>query len=413
MGHGGGQASRRLVGIEGVRALAALSIVACHTWSFTAHGGGQGYWLTLFFNDLALGVTLFFTLSGFLLYRPVAAAVLRGTAQPSAGRYFRNRALRIVPAYWAILAVCGLVLGSVYVGWDGNAQVTGRMTDPGLFTRVALLVQDYTPETMFTGIGPAWSLCVEVVFYLAVPVLGLLAVRFAGERTGAGRRTLAALAPAALLLALGISGKLASYLLSGGPPSAGWSPTWHAVVERSFWGQADLFAFGMALAVVWVRVQDGTLRLPRRWRHAAVAMAVLVLVPCLRTLGDGQLSYLPQNTLVAFAFALLLAVVVLRPAGAPAPAVARGLEWRPLYAVGLVSYSLFLWHVPLIDWLTGHGVLRPGLAGLAVNLALVAALSLALSALTYWTVERPALRRKALPRSAEPAASTERVTVGV
>src|SRR5690348_16752710 len=124
MGQASGQAPRRLVGIEGVRALAALSILACHTWSFTAHGGEQGYWLTLFFNDLALGVTLFFTLSGFLLYRPVAAAVLRGTGQPSARHYFRNRALRIVPAYWAILAVCGLVLGSVYVGWDGNAQVT-------------------------------------------------------------------------------------------------------------------------------------------------------------------------------------------------------------------------------------------------------------------------------------------------
>lgn len=406
-------APHRLFGIDGVRALAALSILACHTWAFTAHGGGQGYWLTLFFNDLALGVTLFFTLSGFLLYRPVAAAVLRGTSQPAAGRYFRNRALRIVPAYWAILAVCGLVLGSVYVGWDGDAQVVGRMSDPGLFARSALLVQGYTPQSMFTGIGPAWSLCVEVIFYLAVPLLGLLAVRLAGARTAPGPRTLAALAPAALLLAVGLSGKLASWLLSRGPPSAGWSPTWHAVVERSFWGQADLFAFGMVLAVVWVRVQDGTLRLPSRWRRGAVAAALIVLAPCLYTLGDGQLSYLPQNTLVAFAFALLLAVVVIRPAGEPASALARGLEWRPLYAVGLVSYSLFLWHVPLIEWLTARGVLQPGLVGLAVNLAVVAALSLALSALTYWTVERPALRRKVRARAAEPAGSTQPVTVSV
>jgi peptidoglycan/LPS O-acetylase OafA/YrhL len=283
------------------------------------------------------------------------------------------------------------------------------MTDPGLFVRVALLLHDYAPQTLFTGIGPAWSLCVEVIFYLAVPVLGLLAARLAADREAPGARTAAALAPVALLLGIGVSGKLASWWLGSGTPSAGWTPTWHAVVERSFWGQADLFAFGMLLAVVWVRVQDGTLRLARRWQGGAVVLATIVLVPCLRTLGDGQLTYLPQNTLVAFAFALLLAVVVLRPAGTPA----RALDSRPLYLVGLVSYSVFLWHVPLIEWLAAHGWLRPGLDGLFVNLIVVAGLTLALSALTYLAVERPALRRKRSARLPEPAASAPGVTVGV
>ena len=114
-----------------------------------------------------------------------------GRRQPSARYYLRKRVFRIFPVYWAILALCGLGLGSAYVGWDGDAQVVGRMTDPGLFVRAALLLQDYAPQTLFTGIGPAWSLCVEVVFYLAVPLLGLLwprASRLTGRHPARARR---------------------------------------------------------------------------------------------------------------------------------------------------------------------------------------------------------------------------------
>ncbi len=55
---------------------------------------------------------LFFVLSGFLLWRPIASAVLRGRRLPSVRRYARNRALRILPAYWVVLLATALVLQS-------------------------------------------------------------------------------------------------------------------------------------------------------------------------------------------------------------------------------------------------------------------------------------------------------------
>ena len=205
---------------------------------------------------------------------------------------------------------------------------------------------------------------------------------------------LTCLAPPAGLLLLGLSGKLAAGVLVPGAPCAGWGADWHSVIERSFWAQADLFAFGMGLAVAHVEIEDGRLPLFPRWRAALLAVALLVFIPCAATLGDGQLSYLPQNTGVALAAALFLGAVVLPQARGGAPWLPQMLQSRVLVAIGLASYSLFLWHEPLVHWLRLHGLTLGGWSGLSVNLLLVAAVAGTLSMLTYRLVEAPALRRK-------------------
>jgi peptidoglycan/LPS O-acetylase OafA/YrhL len=231
-----------------------------------------------------------------------------------------------------------------------------------------------------------------VMFYLALPALGLLGVLLARGRTQRSARRWAALAPAALLLVLGLTGKAAAaYLVPPPAPFDGWGQNWHSVVERSFWCQADLFAFGMALAVARVDSEDGLLRLPRRWQSATIAglLAVAVFVAAE---GEGELSYSPYNTLVAAACAALLALVVL-PAQDVAPSrLVRVLDWRPLIATGVVSYSIFLWHEPLIRWLDDHGLTIAGRGGLAVDIVIVTAVVGVASALTYRFVEAPALR---------------------
>jgi peptidoglycan/LPS O-acetylase OafA/YrhL len=87
----------------------------------------------------------------------------------------------------------------------------------------------------------------------------------------------------------------------------------------------------------------------------------------------------------------------------------RFLEARPLVAVGLVSYSLFLWHWAVINWLKSESLTVGGWGGLVLNLSLVALVSGALSALTYRFVERPALRLKS-SRRRSPDAATAAVT---
>src|SRR6266702_5271766 len=97
---------RRLPGVEGLRAIAACSILVFHAWGLTPTHGTRLGPFDRFVPDLQFGVVLFFTLSGFLLYRPFAAAILRAELRPSLRSYVRNRALRIVPAYWFILLAC-------------------------------------------------------------------------------------------------------------------------------------------------------------------------------------------------------------------------------------------------------------------------------------------------------------------
>jgi peptidoglycan/LPS O-acetylase OafA/YrhL len=383
----------RLPGIEGLRALAAAAILVHHTWAGGFQPGAESRASAVFLN-LAFGVTLFFALSGFLLYRPFATSIARAAPLPDLRDYLRNRALRILPAYWAILAVAGLVLQSTALR-DAEGEITqGALSDPGDFLKAALLIHDYDPSTLAIGIGPAWSLAVEVVFYLLLPLLVMAAAALARRQRGRRGRVKALLAPPLFLLLLGLSGKFVAGVVVPAPPSAGFNSDWHSVIERSFWAQADLFAFGMVAAVAYAEFQDGRLRLPRRWRAGFLVLAAVITVPAAISLDRAQLSYLPQNTAVALAAGLLVAAVAFPEGRGRRPWCTRLLESRALVAAGLVSYSVFLWHEPVLRWLRGHGVQQPGWDGLVFNLIITSMIVAVLAPLTYRLIELPALRRK-------------------
>ncbi len=388
----------RLPGIEGLRALAACSILVFHSWRYASPDRVRADVgpLNEVLPDLAFGVTLFFTLSGFLLYRPFVAVLVREDRVASFSRYLRNRALRILPAYWVILLLCALVLQSVLTRDDGRI-VNGGLFDLDLLAATALLVQNFAPDSVMTGIGPSWSLAIEVVFYLVLPLLVLLAWGLSRRAsTPAGRRA-AVLAPAVALLIVGLSGKAAAaWVFPAAEPYAGWNADWHSVLERSFWAHADLFAFGMALAVFRVEWEDGVLRLPRGWRRVAVLGAVASYLITAKMTGTAEhLSYSPYNTLMAFACTLLLALVVLPSARATSSSLlVRVLEGRWLVWLGVVSYGVFLWHEPIARWVGEQGLGVAGSPGFFVNALLVAFLTFTLSAVTYYFVEAPALRFK-------------------
>jgi peptidoglycan/LPS O-acetylase OafA/YrhL len=387
-----------LRGIEGMRALAAGTIVLVHVWAFSSPSGavlGAEDWRGNALSTLAVGVTLFFTLSGFLLYRPFVASIARAVPHMPISTYLRNRFLRIAPAYWTILLLSAVVLGSVYVRDSSGALEVGRLTDPSVLGQAALLVYDYRPSQLLIGIGPAWSLAVEVVFYLVLPVLVLAAAALARRFELRRDRVLVLLGPPLLLLLLGLSGKAVSGIALPADPTAGYNANWHSVVERSFWAQADLFSFGMAVAVLFVEVEDGRLSLPRRWRWIASGLALAIFLPCAWTMHQGEQSYLLQNTGEALAIALAFSALVL-PAE-PGRGKERAIGWLEapsLVAFGIASYSVFLWHVPVTYWLSAHDLMLEGWGGLLVNTAIVALAVGALSALTYRFVERPALGYK-------------------
>jgi peptidoglycan/LPS O-acetylase OafA/YrhL len=307
----------------------------------------------------------------------------------------RNRALRILPAYWAILLLTALVLQTATLRTESGKLAYGALTEPAEMLAAALLVHDYNPGTMLIGIGPAWSLAVEAVFYLVLPLLVLGAGALAAMAASRRQRVFALLGPPLLLLAVGLTGKFVAGVVVPAPtPGAGWESNWHSVIERSFWAQADLFSFGMAAAVLHTEVADRRIKLPRGWRTATLAATLLLFLVSIRSLGSAQLSYLPANTAVALCAAALLAVVTFPSDGARQPMLTRLLETRVLFSVGLISYSLFLWNDPLLRWLTNHGVMQPGWFGFGANVLIAAVAVGMLSVATYRLVELPALRRK-------------------
>jgi peptidoglycan/LPS O-acetylase OafA/YrhL len=397
--------------VEGARGIAAASVLVYHCWLFGSADNDSPTlgWLTGLMPHLALGVVLFFALSGFLLYRAFAAAVLRAVPGPSIGTYLRNRALRILPAYWVVLLLTGVVLQvSLLRGDSSRLQVGSLASEPATLAKNVLLVQSYDPNTLLTGIGPAWSLVIEFAFYLALPVLAMLAVALARSSPSRKARRRAALAPAAVMLCIGLCGKAVVHFVGGS--SSGWEADWQSVLARSFLANADLFAFGMALAVLHTELRDGVVKLPRWWREGALLAAVAAALIAVRITPEGMgLGVARYDLPMAVSCALLLAIVVL-PDSKPSrwQRVLSLLDTAPLMAVGLVSYSLFLWHEPLVYWLRDHGLTFAGAGGFLVNLLVVGAVAGALAVLTYRCVELPAMARKRRqpPGDAAPPGST-------
>jgi peptidoglycan/LPS O-acetylase OafA/YrhL len=396
----------RVMGVEGLRAFAASSILVYHVWRYSSPSGelDVGYLSRFAVPHLPVGVTLFFALSGYLLYRPVATSILASGRVPSIRNYLRNRALRILPAYCLILAVVAVVLPAALLRLSPTDLVLDRLVArPAILVGNALLAQNYVPATLDTGIGPAWSLAIEVIFYLVLPVLGVSAA-WTFRRASTSRGRLAALLlPPVVLLLVGTAGKAANAWLVT-PDSYPGGP----ILARSFLSHADLFAPGMALAVLHVLVRTGRVRLPRYWA-AAVWTALALDVAATVVLTDRGMLWRwgvlnPYQRLTALACVLLVALVVLPRPGGNAPMLTRFLDWRPLFLCGLASYSLFLWHEPVTRLLAARGLTLPGRGGLVVNLALIAVVAGVLAAATYRWVERPALAHKASSTRREPRA---------
>jgi peptidoglycan/LPS O-acetylase OafA/YrhL len=161
----GGPAARTehaFPGLDGARALAAGAVLVHHV----------AFWTGEYTPDLAgralarldVGVPVFFVLSGFLLSRPLFLAGARDLPRPRTAAYLWRRALRILPAYWLTVAAALLLLPR-----NGDAG-------PGTWLSHLALGQVYGTDHIADGLSHTWSLCVEVAFYLVLPVAATVSV---------------------------------------------------------------------------------------------------------------------------------------------------------------------------------------------------------------------------------------------
>jgi peptidoglycan/LPS O-acetylase OafA/YrhL len=282
-----------------------------------------------------------------------------------------------------------LVLRTTYLP---ALEVEGRplTSDPTAFAANAFLLQGYHPSTLLTGIGPAWSLSVELVFYLALPLLAAGAA-FLSSRTGPGgcRPWCAALVPAGLLLLLGqIGWRLAAALPS--TEQGSWAGSWHAVVARSFLAHAGLFAMGLVLAVLHAQLERGAVRLPAGWRLVSALGAVSLIAVAALALDRHRLSENHATLAMSAGAACLLALVVLDGGNR----LVHVLSSRLLHSAGLISYGIFLWNEPVVWFLRRQGWTSTGVDGFLLALLMTSVLAATLALLSWRLVERPAMALK-------------------
>lgn len=353
----------RSAAIDGIRGLAALSVLWFHVWLYRENRPmGER---TLVFDMVGfaahLGLVCFFVLSGYLLYRAFVRAALGGPPA-ELGPYAIRRVARIVPAYYA--AIAGVLVLFALLGPDNITPTLGELP---LFL---VFGQNYSMSTVMELIPVAWTLCVEVAFYLALPLIGLLALRI-----GARPRVQAALLVALIVLATAWNRLV---LVQG----------WDDVIQKSLPTFMGVFACGM-LAALWVearRRRDAPALSPRATAVLALAGVGLVVAYAawMETPHDLGGWRSPLRDLPAAAgFALLIGAV----AAGRGP-VLRTLAWRPLAAAGLISYGLYLWHLPILLAVRSAGLLPEPFAP---RLAVVLGLTVLAAWLSWHVIERPAI----------------------
>ena len=382
---------------DGLRAIAASAIVVFHVASTSGATTAAGY--GRYFARLDVGVAVFFVVSGFLLYRPFVSAHL--ARRPAIGwrEFWWRRVLRIYPAYWVALTAAIVVFHST--------NLHGVVD----YVRHYALVQIYRPHFGVDGIIQTWTLAVEVSFYAALPLYAGLMGRFTA-RMPRGNALVVELAGGFTLYVIGLGTRaLLLWLRGASVPATRWLPA-----------QVDLFALGMVLAVLSAAGDEAfaadVLLRPFRWlgTHPVVSWALggLAFVAVCNiglpiTFANGT-SAQEMARQVLYGLTALLLVVPAVFGAQDRGAVRRLLRSRPVVAVGVVSYGVFLWHFDWVKQLVDFGVLRNvhELRFLTL-LALTALLTMATATVSWFAVERPALSLKRRPPTGAVGARSQQV----
>ena len=387
----------RLVGLDGARGIACLSVILAHVMVYFAPGTMAAARLDLV---LGHGVTFFFVLSGFLLYLPYVSRLASGRACPDASRYLQRRVLRIFPAYIAIFLIANFGMHAVYrenpfiSGWANRTNSSGMITDFHSLIANLTLTHTFFPSTLQTGVNPSWTLSVEWVFYLLLPVIGYVLF----TRATAGSRPLTtALMPVAALFATGLIAQVVLVVLQrtyypDNALASYWGQNWTAVLSCSFFAFADVFALGMCCAVAYVAIVNGWLASwpIQRVRVTVLSGAVVGLLATAVLLATGSRFV---ETAIALVSAAVILLIVAPQARNEHSAVATAFNWRPVRAFGVISLSAFLWHYPVLIVVDRLRLpISDSAVGALAAFLLVTAPTVILATVTYITVEKPFIR---------------------
>jgi len=331
--------SPHLSAVNGLRGIAILGVLFHHLARPSIVDHAPASWMPIVspvINCWWTGVNLFFLLSGFVLFLPFARGTREMRDLTDLGRFYRRRVTRLAPAFYAsVLVTLAVFHQPTPAFWSEARQILS-------WTYI------FNPEIYQPPLNWAlWSIGTEVLFSLAFPALVVLAMRVGALRV------LLAILPVALAMR--------GFALSQEAAFAG--PTW--LGDGLLIGRLDEFAYGMAIAELFVAARlPARAGLPLGLGLALVAGSWLLYDLCgrhvLPTVGAAVVGDLLDLGLAALLIAAL------------APGRwSRLLSSPPLQAIGVICYSLYLWHLPISNLIAQAGLGR-GLVNAALTIAALA-----------------------------------------
>ncbi|MDK8767581.1 acyltransferase [Corynebacterium freneyi] len=373
-----------LPALEGLRAVASLGIIGTHVAFQTGHDVGAMWERMLGRFDFFVAV--FFTLSGFLLWRSHRAGQggvvwrrrrdgstsgERGSSASGWAKYYRKRAARILPAYWVLVVV---VLVALPVGEGANLRT---------WLTNLTLTQVFFADSLHGGLTHLWSLSVEVAFYVALPLFAI-ALRGLDPMRRQGTR---------ILCLLGLSVLSFGWVWLPLPYPEGVNPHIQPVAYFTWFAAGMILAEVESLAGSESERARGVLATAQRfarmrWVWIGLAVASLWLAAWMGPEGLVELTNWEflRRTWCGFVFgAAIIGPWALAPES-------RFLTHPIMQALGRWSYGIFLWHMAMLSVafpLLGVRIFDGHI--LAVSLVTVA-LTIPMAAASYALVEEPARR---------------------
>lgn len=353
----------RVRGLDGVRALAVIAVVAYHLWPSALPGG-------------FVGVDVFFVLSGYLITR----SFTKRAGEPIGRRlrrFWQHRARRILPPLLPVIAVtataAGLVGGNVLPGlWSA---VVGALTFSSNWVAI-VQASSYFAGTSAHPLQHLWSLAVEEQFYLIWPLL-LLLIGLAAEPLRKWFPISIGVVSAVAMAVLFVPGADPTFVYVG--------------TGTHVFGLAAGAALALHAPARSPRARDcGTVAPPtfrRRISTVVVGAAALVLLvlAAVTLHDDSALTYRGGLIIVSVATAALVWSLT-----RDVPGLGRLLDVAPLRALGRRSYALYLWHWPVLVLLTAAISPENAAAKITVRIGTIL-LSLLAAAASWRWIEYPIL----------------------
>lgn len=350
MAHLGGSTTlggdRRIAGLDLMRGIAVLLVLLCHSFPQVFGGGG------------VVGVVMFFALSGYLI-TALLDRDLRTYGRVRYGHFYRNRALRLLPALLLFLAAFTVIT----LVWDPAGE-RGRIAQ---MLAVSLTYTNNLPVVHQMGsVAHLWTLATEEQFYLLWPLLLTLGLAKRGR----------------IWLIIGVS---AAVLYAVAAVSVWWAAPREAYATIYVWPSS--WAVAMLLGASGYLARERLARwLPPTETNSGRALAAAALALCIAASFWPTLDKTGFGQLLVGPLVAALSVIIIRHLitwkNLPTSAL------RPLLALGTVSYAAYLWNYGIVVWFGGNQPENYELASMIGAFVL----TLAAAALSWLLVEAPVAR---------------------